>query len=130
MKRIIVLLSIMMMCVILFFGCTEETQRIPFKEAESMMTVAYAYENNTGMVQVDITENLSWYDDLEQLCGRINGLSEKKMIPATSYNWEKEEGMLYIESEEMLHNIVLSIRLPDSDPPPASLQSGTRRNGM
>jgi len=101
---------------LLLAGCGENTQRIPFKEAESMMTVAYAYEEYTGMKQIDITEDLPWYDDLIKLCKRINGLSEKEMIPATDLHWEKEDDKLYIESDEIVHNVVLSIRLPDSNP--------------
>jgi len=96
-------------------GCDETTQRIPFKEAESIYTIAYAYEDH-GMTQIDITEDVPWYDDLEKLCSRINGLSEKKMIPATDLHWEKDDDKLYIESDEIVHNVVLSIRLPDSDP--------------
>ncbi len=113
MRRVIVLLSLMM-CVILFFGCTENTQRIPFKEAESMMTVAYAYEDNTGMTQIDITEELPWYDDLEKLCKRINGWSEGKMLPAT-YHFE-EDGKLLVTSEEIESTVVFQIKLPDTDP--------------
>lgn len=111
-----VLIAICLMLSLVLAGCGEYTQRIPFKEAESMMTVAYAYEDNSGMTQIDITEDVPWYEKLEKLCKRINGWSEKKMIPATDFSWEKEEGKLYIESEEILHNVVLSIHLPDPDP--------------
>jgi len=112
-KFILVLVSLILF--LFLTGCGETTQRIPFKEAESMYAIAYAYEDH-GMTQIDITEDMPWYDDLENLCKRINGLSEKKMIPATSLDWEKDENKLYIESDEIVHNVVLSIRLPDSDP--------------
>ena len=114
MKKFILFLVSLIMFLFLI-GCDETTQRIPFKEAESIYTIAYAYEDH-GMTQIDITEDLPWYDDLEKLCRRINGLSEKKMIPATDRDWEKEDDKLYIESDEIVHNVVLSIRLPDSDP--------------
>ena len=99
-----------------FSGCAGNTQRIPFNEAESMYTVAYVYEDHTGMTQIDITEDVPWYEALERLCKRINSISEKKMIPATDALWEKDEDKLYIESEEIVHNVVLSIHLPDTDP--------------
>ena len=111
-----VLITICLMISLFLAGCGGNTQRIPFKEAESMMVVAYAYDDHTGMVQIDITEDVPWYDELEILCKRVNGWSEKKMIPAVSPIRDKEEDKLYIESEEMLHNVVLSIRLPDPDP--------------
>lgn len=110
------LIFVCLMIPLFLTGCDETTQRIPFKEAESMYTVAYANEDHTVMKQIDITEDLLWYDDLIRLCKRINGLSEKKMIPATDLHWEKDENKLYIESDEIVHNVVLSIRLPDSDP--------------
>lgn len=110
-----VLVPIALLAGVSLCGCAENTQRIPFKEAESMYTIAYAYEDH-GMTQIDITEDVPWYDDLEKLCKRINGLSEKKMIPATDLDWEKNDDKLYIESDEIVHNVVLSIRLPDSDP--------------
>ncbi len=113
MKKFLVLISLMI-CAMLLCSCTEETQRIPYKEAESMMTVAYAYEDNTGMTQIDITEDLPWYDNLEKLCKRINGWSEKKMLPAT-YHYE-EYGRLLVTSDEIESKVVFQIKLPDTDP--------------
>ena len=109
-----VLVPIALLVGVSLCGCTENTQRIPFKEAESMYTMAYANEDHTGMTQIYITEEVPWYDDLEKLCKRINGWPEKKMIPAT-YHFE-EDGKLLVTSEEIESSIVFQIKLPDTDP--------------
>ncbi|MBQ3176727.1 MAG: hypothetical protein IJB52_02825 [Clostridia bacterium] len=112
MKRFLLMFSLLV-CTVLC-SCTETTQRIPFQEAESMYTMAYANEDHTEMTQIDITENLPWYDDLIKLFKRINGWPEKKMIPAT-YHFE-EDGKLLVTSEEIESSIVFQIKLPDTDP--------------
>ncbi|MBQ8402655.1 MAG: hypothetical protein IJX14_12085 [Clostridia bacterium] len=111
-KFILVLVSLILF--LFLAGCGETTQRIPFKEAESMYTMAYANEDHTEMTQIDITEDLPWYDDLIKLFKRINGWSEEKMIPA-AYHFE-EDGKLMVTSDEMESKVVFQIKLPDTDP--------------
>ena len=111
-KFILVLVSLILF--LFLTGCGETTQRIPFKEAESMYTMAYANEDHTKMTQIDITEDLPWYDDLIKLFKRINGWPEEKMIPA-AYHFE-EDRKLMVTSDEMESKVVFQIKLPDTDP--------------
>ena len=109
-----VLIPVALLAGVSLCGCGGTTQRIPIKEAESMFTMAYANEDHTEMAQIDITEDLPWYDDLIKLCKRINGWPEEKMLPAT-YHYE-EDGKLLVTSEEIENSIVFQIKLPDTDP--------------
>lgn len=113
MKRFLILVFLLI-GVMFLYSCAEGTQRIPFKEAESMYTMAYANEDHTEMTQIDITEDVPWYDDLIKLFKRINGWSEKKMIPAT-YHFEEDDKLL-VTSEEIESNVVFQLKLPDTDP--------------
>ncbi len=106
--------TVLLVCCLFLSGCVGTGQRIPLKDAESIMGGEYAYEDHTGITHFDITEEMPWYADMEMLCERVNRWPEKKMSPAAYY--KEEEGKQLVTPEEIENSVVLQIRLPDTNP--------------